>query len=349
MDFGRQRRCIFLQVAAATILSIVGTPARALILHPDGEPNLAVWTDRPPADVVGRWGGNASCVAISSNCVVTTRHQGGGVWTSVKMAGVTYPIAQIWNHDQADLRLVRLYGANLADFVDIYEQTEESGRDVVIGGHGVDANAPLQTGGKTYGYEWGDYTSRALRFGTNKIENPISDSNLYGLISDVIVADFDGLGQGDSTVYESAPAAHDSGGGWFVKDGGAWRAAGLSRAVESHYEPGHEDDPDYVLPQSWFRDKDRPVVADADVLDAVRISSYAQWISNHLPGVLPGDLTGDDHVDIGDFSVFAAQWRRTDCQAPDWCLGSDSEPDGNVDALDLADFAGHWLNSGPVP
>src|SRR3989304_9329776 len=98
------------------VLLHAAIPAQAIILHPEGEPNLAAWTDRPDDDVVGRWGSNASCVAIARNCIVTTHHQGGGASTSVQIAGVTYSIAQIWNHPTADLRLVRLFGANLAAF-----------------------------------------------------------------------------------------------------------------------------------------------------------------------------------------------------------------------------------------
>ena len=158
------------------------------------------------------------------------------------------------------------------------------------------------------------------------------------------VADFDDLSQSLPTGYECIVAVHDSGGGWFIKEGGVWKVAGLSRAVEPHYEEGHEGDPAYILLESWFRDRSNPALSDADVFDAVRISSYAQWISQTIPEVPPGDLTGDDHVDGADFAVFAAYWQRTDCGAPDWCRGADCEPDGDVDGLDLAAFAEHWLD-----
>lgn len=339
------RRCKSnpLLLLGALFVLCAAAPVQAIILHPDGEPNLAAWTDRPPDGIVGRWGSNASCVAIARNCIVTTRHQGGGASTSVQIAGVTYSIAQIWNHPTADLRLVRLFGANLAEFVDPYAKTDESGKGVVIGGYGVGNGPSLETGGIVYGYEWGDSASRALRFATNRIENPVSDSNVAPYISDVVVADFDDLSRNFPTTYECIPAVHDSGGGWFINDNGTWKLAALSRAVEQHYEEGHENDPNYILLESWFRQRSDPVRSDADVFDAVRISSYAQWISETLPEVPPGDLTGDDHVDGADFAVLAGLWQRTDCQAPDWCLAADSEPDGDVDALDLAAFADRWL------
>jgi len=332
---------------AAVLLLIVAWPASALVFHPDGEPNLATWTDRPPQNVVGRWARGASCVPISRNCVITTRHQDGNINTIVEIDRTKYTIAQIWEHETADLRLAKLFGANLPDFVGIYEQPNEPGREIVIAGYGVGTGAPLKTNGKTYGYEWGHIDSRALRIGTNRIESTEDDNELDGLTSNIIIADFDGLHEGAPTTYETIPAAHDSGGGWLIKEGQTWKVAGLIRAVESHHQQGHESDPNYILYEARFRKKSNPNVPKPDLLDAVRISSYAQWINDRIPSVLPGDLNGDDYVDIADFSVFAGQWPRTDCRPPNPCLGADSEPDGDVDWLDLAKFASHWLTANP--
>ena len=112
------------------------TPASAVVWHPAGEPNLVTWTDRPADNVVGRWGSNASCIAVSSNCVITVRHAGGGTGTRVKIGGRSYTITQIWNHSTADLRLIKLAGANLANFVDVYEDTNEVGKSIVMGAWG---------------------------------------------------------------------------------------------------------------------------------------------------------------------------------------------------------------------
>ena len=42
------------------------------------------------------------------------------------------------------------------------------------------------------------------------------------------LAEFDGLGEGDSTDYEAILAKYDSGGGWFIKVGSEWKVAGLT-------------------------------------------------------------------------------------------------------------------------
>ncbi|UCG56398.1 MAG: hypothetical protein JSU70_16240 [Phycisphaerales bacterium] len=348
MKLPAQNRRAFGPLLAALVLW-QSSCALGIILHPDGEPNLAAWTDRPHEDVVGRWGNNASCVAISSNCVITTQHQKAKADTLVEIAGNTYTVSEIWNHDTADLRIARLYGANLASFVGVYESTDEIVKKIVIGGYGNGRGELLQNQGITYGHAWDDSGNTTLRFGTNLIEDIKDQNTVDPFTSDILIADFDGLNEGDSTIYESIPANHDSGSGWFIKVGETWQLAGLSRAVDTHFEEGHEDDPNYIVYEAWFRDRADPTKPRPDYLDAVRLGSYAKWISDMLPSVPPGDLNGDDRVDSFDLAVFGLRWLRTDCQPPDFCLRADSEPDGDVDWLDLAHFAVHWLDDHSIP
>ena len=181
-------------LALTAFLSWSATPASGVVLHPDGEPNLATWTDRPADDVLGRWGYVASCVAVSSNCVITTQHQTASVpWIAI--GGKQYTIAQIWNHDTADLRVAKLAGANLADFVDIYELTDERFKQTVIGGYGDGRGELLQKDGLTYGYQWDGSNNATRRFGTNKINRTLNNSTIGDLTSDIVIADFDGLGE----------------------------------------------------------------------------------------------------------------------------------------------------------
>jgi hypothetical protein len=328
---------------AAVFLFCCTRPALSVVLHPDGEPNIVTWTDRPDPNVVGRWGSNATCVAVSSNCVITVRHSGGGIDTLVEIGGKTYTVAETWNCGTADLRVARLYGANLTSFVGIYGNTNEIGKGVVIGGYGDGRGAILKTSGITYGYEWDNSSNTTRRLGTNKVEATEDDSTIGSLVSDIIIADFDGPNDDLTTTYEGIPAAYDSGCGWFIKDGDIWKVAGLSRAVEPHYEQGHEGDPNYFVYESWFRNRATPIILQPDYCDAVRISSYAAWILQTIPPRLPGDLTGDDWIDFADFAVFAQYWLNTECKSPDWCAGADCEPDGDVDWADLAALVDGWL------
>ena len=331
------RESLIYGLFASVFLFCCAGPASSVVLHPDGEPNLATWTDRPDLDVVGRWGTNASCVAVSSNCVITVRHAGGGVGTLVRIGGRTYTVDQTWNYspDPVDLRVARLYGANLTSFVSPYENIDEVGKQIVIGGYGDGRGAILETASTTYGYEWDNSANTTRRFGTNRINGTVNDSTLSNYTSDVITADFDGLTDDQSTIYEGISADHDSGGGWFIKVGDTWKVAGLVRAVEYH-DSG----------QSWFRNSTQPSILHPDYLDAVRVSSYASWILATIPPRLQGDLTGDDWVDLADFAVFAQYWENSGCHSPDWCAGADSEPDGDVDWDDLSALLDNWLCDG---
>ena len=58
--------------------------------------------------------------------------------------------------------------------------------------------------------------------------------------------------------------------------------------------------------------------------------------------VLP-DLTNSDGVNLVDLALFAAEWGRTGCVAPDYCNAADFDKSGTVDMSDLVDIAEVWL------
>jgi len=329
MNYIAQKRPVYI-LLSMVLLFLLPRCGLGVVLHPDGEPNLITWTDRPDSNVVGRWRTNGSCVAVSSDCVLAVRHTLGGVDSTVTIGGEPYIVDEVWEHSTADLRIAKLNGANLSHFVDIYDDVNEVGKEVVMGGYGWVRDAELKTGGVTYGYDWKNTAYDNLRFGTNKVNSTQNNSYLGGYTSDIVKADFDDIGYGSSTNYECSIAYYDSGGGWFINDGGYWEVAGLSRGVE------HTD-------QTWFRRASDPNILDPDRFDAVRVSSYATWINETIPPRMPGELTGDGVIDFNDFGFFASYWLNTDCNYPDWCQGCDFEPDGDVDFADFAAFGNCWF------
>ena len=144
-------------------------------------------------------------------------------------------------------------------------------------------------------------------------------------------------------------------GSWntLIQDSQAWEGNVINEASKVFkyrdryymlYNGKGTGDPNYaIFDQSWFRDSNDPNILDPDYFDAVRLSSYSQWLYDTIPPVLTGDLNGDDYVDFSDFAVFARYWLSYDCNAPNWCLGADTEPDGDVDYIDLAEFSYNWL------
>lgn len=262
-------------VWALVLLCGLGTAAPAGVLHPSGDPFAG---DKPVDAVVGRWGSNASCVAIGEQYIITTRHQGGGVGNvSVVFGAGTYDVAEIFAHSAADLRVVRLEPtggapAVLGSWVDVYAGTDEVGKTAVIGGYGKRRGSTLLDGnGDPYAYDWTGAANDILTWGRQNIDGTEIASGM-----DVLSADFDAADAPEDpgnarqwVEHELGLASWDSGGGVFLKDGvGGWDVAGLGRTVER-------------IGESRFRS---PITGDLDPdsMDAVRLSSYAPWIGEVL-------------------------------------------------------------------
>jgi len=298
--------------------------------HPDsGEPDLATWTDRPKDAVVGKWYRYdsifttptfyASCVAVSSNAVITTRHQGGDPGSRVWLADIEYTVEEIINEPTADLRICRVKrtspGATYLEYVPLYTLTNEGNKEIRIGGFGKGRGSDVSGG-----YNWAN-NHEVQRWGTNKIPflGWSGTVNSPPYTSETILSKFDPLG---TTLYEAAVAIYDSGGGWFIEDSGQWKIAALSAYVQysdvSYYSPAETQ---------W----------------GIRISSYANWISQNIPERMDADYSGDYSVDLLDFSILADYWQRNDCAANNNCDGTDFEPDGDVDFEDLVFFLNNWL------
>ena len=344
----------FIFFAGVWLLLLYGTKAEAIVLHPDNEPNLLTWVDRPDSDIIGRWGENASCVAIAPNYVLTTTHQGGGINTPVTIGGVTYSIERIVNHPKiqntpapsfsfVDLRLVKLRNANLETYADIYTLTDEPNipGHAILAGFGLGRGSELTTWGIVYGYTWQNrsvHKNFSLRFATNKID-AFADDVIFASSGkkfklDILFADF---GEPGDTIYEGSIAEYDSGGGWFVKSDGAWKLAAINWGTE------HAG-----ISESWFRDADNPNSISKDFIAGLRISSYATWIVNTMEAgcgqYREADFNGDCVVDTADLSHLASVWLNANCdESNDFCEHGDLLRDGVVDIIDFGVFASEWL------
>lgn len=238
----------------AGLLSVV--PAEALVLHPADDPPTLL--SKPDDAVVGQWLGvnEASLVVVAPNHAITTKHQGGGIGTHVLIGTTTYKVAGIVNHPTADLRVIELETladtpANLTDFVQVYDQTDEVGQTAVLGGYGEVRGSAIAGG-----YNWAGDASRTLTWGAN-----IIDSSGTAGANQVLIADFDSDANG---VYgETTIAEGDSGGGWFIWTGSDWKVAALNRAVANPNQAIYSPTPEY--------------------LDGVRLSSYTTFINSNIP------------------------------------------------------------------
>ena len=309
-------------VGTAVCVFLSGS-AFGLVLHPEDDDPPPV---RPLDAAVGRWVDNASCVPVGPNYVITTRHQRWELDRPVWIDGVEYRTAEIFNHYEADLRVVRIalpdgQNADLSYYIPPYTGTQERHKTVVIGGYGMGRGDPLETPlGVTYGYTWAVSPNDTLRWGANRVEGS-SSVMTADYATDILTAGFDAPTSAAYRDHEAAPAAYDSGGGWFIdiSGNGDWRVAGLTRAVE-HGPPTN---------QTWFRNSVTGQF-DPDYLDAVRVGSYAQWINGAIsPSVWNVDASGN-WADL-------ANWSSGVPDAPStWAVLGDAIADDRTVTLDAA-------------
>ena len=279
--------CWTVRVLAAALGLLAASPALGLVQHPnisgymnsEWDPSINLG---PAAAIVGRWSNNASATAIGPNdapvgyCtdyVITTRHQGAGMGINVNFGGADYYVYDVFIHPTADLRIVRIRDAGgqpaaLADWAGFYtaaDETTRTNRTAVVGGFG-------KSRGDTYPnyYTWAGSDNLTQRWGQNKLVdsvNNMSAGSLFGesYKSNVLRASFDNYGSGMRVPYESAFAEFDSGGGWFLPVGDQWKLVGLSAYVQMGGG------------KSYFSGVNPPPNT-GEMLSAIRISSYANWI-----------------------------------------------------------------------
>ena len=314
-------------------------PAGAIVLHDDSDPVPSGTVNRPVDAVIGRWNDNASCVAIGPNHVITTQHQGGGVGTAVVIDGVEYRAAELFGHGAADMRLVRITtltgeDADLTDHADLYAGTGELGQTAIIGGYGMGRGDVLTTSGQPYGYKAAGDHNLTLRWGANRIDAARSRTTTTNT-ADILWADFDDIGTGGHVPHEASAGFYDSGGGWFIPEGGGWQLAGITWTVLTHYAAGHEGEAEYS--QSWFRKNYDPSVLAPDPLDATRMSSYVGWLTYLMDnGPPPGDADRNGVVNVLDLAALANNYGTA--SGATWAK-ADFNGDGAVDVHDLAALA----------
>jgi len=320
-----------------------------IVLHTLDDPNDPTFGQpavHPEPSVLGRWGINASCVAISPNYIITTRHQGGGVNSTVTFGGIEYKVAEVFVSGNADLRIARIetpngQPANLAssNYVSIYTSTSEFNKSVVLGGFGKGRGGELTGEGAPYGYSWSGEGNSTFRWGANRIDgtatvsaqDPSNPSITYTSYS--LKADFDAPGAATAVACEAILAVHDSGGGWFIQDEtDHWTLAAINAYVTRQN-------------QAWYDDPSTSPT-DPDTMYGIRISSYAGWILDTAKSfaIPAGDANWDGGVNVGDLGVLAANYGGTNKKWQD----GDFNADGIVNVGDLGILAANYGGVNPT-
>lgn len=171
---------------------------------------------------------------ISPKHVITARHLGGAgeVLTRPVIFGATEEESYAIKGEriligETDLAIFEVW-ETFPSYAELYQGEDEVGREVIIHGTGVDRGAEIIG----QGWKWGDRETRRSRWGRNEIKGSLwegEEGEEGG--RDYLYFSFDDLtGQN-----EVALTRGDSGGGWFIQEGGVWKLAGVSSTVDSHY------------------------------------------------------------------------------------------------------------------
>ena len=259
------------------IILLARSAVFGIILHSPAEP---VEPARPSNAMVGRWNTFASCVPISPNHVISTKHQDhAGGPNTVQINGITYKVAEDLSI-AGDLRISRITTingqlANLSEHAHLYTDTSINGLPLIMGGFGKVKGTELITdpGGTLYGYMWAYNPGNQLHWGANIVHSNNND-NTY------VKVDFDEIGTGGHVPYEAAVAMYDSGGGWFIMQDEEWKLAGVTYGA------------DLPVGETRFRDFEEPAGLNPDLCYAWRIKQHATTIETTIAAPLaPASIT----------------------------------------------------------
>lgn len=219
-------------ISAVVIVSL-GVEARGVILQAKELRN----TKAPTGSLAnsgwqwsGAWG-QFSGTAISRQYFITAGHVGGNVGDAFLLNGKSYTTIATYNDPQTDLQMWRIDGT-FPSWAPLYKSTSEAERGVMIFGRGTARGSEVVVNNELKGWLWGDQDG-AQSWGKNKLIGSVSSSNDAGdkVGGARIYWKFDRNG----VSHEGQVSSGDSGGGVFLKDGTAWKLAGVNHAAEAEF------------------------------------------------------------------------------------------------------------------
>lgn len=256
----------------------------------DGDPS-------GPSQWFARFNSNAAAIAIGPNHILTTRHQGGGVGSTVVFpsgpnAG-TYTVNSetLIGGANTDLRVLTISGT-LSTYASLYTGST-TGQTALIGGFGPTRGSTfyVNTSNQLIGYSVSTPpgNSYSLLFGQNRIDSLGTSGGLWNT-TPLLLADFDGPESVSSPLtgispaatnkvdYEAALAEGDSGGGWFINVSGTWKLVGLSHASSLVRINGSGVIGDYSNPANGT-----PAFLFGGEIAAVDLTSFYSEITSSIP------------------------------------------------------------------
>ncbi len=205
-------------------------PARAVLFYATGDP--AYNSTAPAGSLTNsgwQWQGLLENsykkylgTAIAPNYFLTAQHLAVDTNWTFRYEDQTFSVVAVTNDPLSDLTVCRVNGA-LASYAPLYTSSDEAGQAGVVFGRGTDRGAAVTNLDlHLSGWKWGAY-NYTQRWGVNTVtETGVADGNPY------LAAAFDA----DGSTNECMLSDKDSGGGFFLQDGGLWKLAGINWAVD---------------------------------------------------------------------------------------------------------------------
>jgi hypothetical protein len=271
-----RKQILFTGGARASLIALAlfafASLARGVILYRTDDP--AANTTEPTGSLAGSgWQyegnfGNFLGTAIAPHYFVTAKHLGTGP-TQFSYHGDNYAIVRSFADSGSDLRIFEVEGT-LPIYAPLYTRRDEVGQHLVVIGRGTQRGPGRVVNGQLRGWEYGSGDA-VQRWGENEVARIVRGA-LY------VLFDRAGLPQ------ESHLSAGDSGGAVFLKDGAAWKLAGINSDVDTFTSGPDRGGPYSAVmfdERGSYRSDGTLVTGTAPVPSgfyAARISARIQWI-----------------------------------------------------------------------
>lgn len=220
-------------VAVAALLA--ASHAWALVFFATADP--AYNTSAPGGALAGsgwQWVGSFAGfqgTPIGPRHFLAARHVGVPLGTPLVLDGTSYATTAFFDDPGSDLRVWQIDGT-FPSWAALYRGGGEVGRAVVVFGRGAGRGGEVRNAlGELRGWLWGGGAG-TLRWGENTVGAVVNGGTYWGPL---LYATFD---QGGGT-NEVHLAGGDSSGPAFVRDGGAWRLAGVAASVDAYFNTGN--------------------------------------------------------------------------------------------------------------
>ena len=220
---------------AIALLAAGMVPQRADALIFLATANASFNTTAPTGDLAGsgwelqgRWGSFLG-TPVAPSWFLAAKHVGGSVGQVFTLNGVNYVTVARVNHPTADLTLWKV-SSTFPSYATLYTSLDEVGKPLMVYGRsaarGAEVNVEKATPTALRGWRWGGAGMGTVRWGQNVVQGA---ATLGG--AQYLIASFDRLGGPN----EATLATGDSSGGVFIREGTAWKLAGINYAAQADF------------------------------------------------------------------------------------------------------------------